>query len=752
MRRLVSAREMLDRSRQAASRWLERRGLGDLGEPWGARLLAQFSSPPDSGRLVQGPFYAAFDDPQATRDALRQVDPGFEASLRMRADRILAGRYDLLGFRDLSFGNPVDWRLDPTTGVRAPEGHWSEIDFLDPRVVGDHKVIWELGRHQPLLVLAQAWFCTGESRYADGCLAQLRSFLDANPPKRSVHWASSLEVAFRSITWIWVLALAGDRFPEELRLRVLAHLAVAGRHVENHLSRWFSPNTHLTGEALGLFVLGTALPQLRGADRWRETGSTILLEWLRRHVRDDGTYVEQSTWYHRYTTDFYLHFLILTGRSSWNVRGDLGQPITGLLETLAWLTRPDGTMPLIGDDDGGRLLFLDEGTAHQTRTPLAIGATLFNRCDLAGVAGGPTTELVWLLGPEGLQRFRGLPPALPRQLSRSFPHGGLHVIRSGWTAGSSVMFIDAGPHGFMNGGHAHADALSIDLSLQGQQVFVDPGTFTYTASPQKRDHFRGTSSHSAAIIDGRDSAAPAGPFQWASQVTARGEAWYDTDEVALFTGRHDGFEAAGIRYARSVVFIRPDLWIVRDEVHGAGEHELAVHWQCAPGVRAIDGRDHVTLQLTHGTVDMRVVENEGQWAITEGAISPTYGDVREAPLLKYRCRREAPFAVTTVIGDGVTSRVASIRDGNRLAAADVSWGHRRGILVAAQSSSPDWVETDAALAWIEARNSSPRLISIAAALVSRVTVQGDTVLSTQTRLPGFSTTHQSSLRETRTKD
>ncbi len=332
--RELTPRELIDRGRQAASRWLERYGVGDVGEPTGLRLLANFSAPPFPGPVLHGPFFASFDDPDATREALRSVDPRFDEMLRARAERILAGRYDLLGFRDLSFGDPIDWQLDPTTRVRAPLRHWSRINFLDPRVAGDHKVIWELGRHQALLLLAQAGFCTRETRYADACAALITGFLDANPPKRSVHWASSLELAFRAITWTWILALVGDQFPDALRLRVLAQLAIIGRHVETHLSRWYSPNTHLTGEALGLFTLGTALPHLRGADGWKDTGTQILLDWLHRHVRDDGTYVEQSTWYHRYTTDFYLHFFILSERASAKLPADVVPRLLGLLDAL----------------------------------------------------------------------------------------------------------------------------------------------------------------------------------------------------------------------------------------------------------------------------------------------------------------------------------------------------------------------------------------------------------------------------------
>jgi hypothetical protein len=43
-----------------------------------------------------------------------------------------------------------------------------------------------------------------------------------------------------------------------------------------------------------------------------KTGKRILLNQLARHVRPDGVYFEQSSYYHRYTTDFYAHFLILS--------------------------------------------------------------------------------------------------------------------------------------------------------------------------------------------------------------------------------------------------------------------------------------------------------------------------------------------------------------------------------------------------------------------------------------------------------
>ncbi len=154
---------------------------------------------------------------------------------------------------------------------------------------------------------------------------------------------------------------------------------------------------------------------------------------------------------------------------------------------------------------------------------------------------------------------------------------------------------------------------------------------------------------------------PHGPFRWATQVTARAEAWYDSGAVALFAGTHDGFgDSESLGYVRVVAFIRPDVWIVRDEVHGRGEHDLRVHWQCAPGIRPVNEPGGMRLQLDGRMVDVRVAEPGGQWSIEKGIVSPTYGAVHDATHLRYGYRGPAPFAVTTIIAEGTATTGTTI--------------------------------------------------------------------------------------------
>ncbi len=398
------------RGLQALSALVERRGLSSrarlmsdaafwrLLEPEissASELLANFRERSGSA------FFPGFDNAKTTVAEFKRRWPKSVAEITGRADRITAGHFDLLGLRQLSFGDPIDWHLEPLAGKRGPLIHWSRLNFLDSELFGDKKITWELNRHQYFAVLGQAYWLTGDERYAETFANHLTSWLTANPPKLGINWASSLEVAFRSISWTWALHFFkhSRALTPEIFLSVAKFLYLNALHLETYLSTYFSPNTHLTGEALGLFYLGTLFPEFRDASRWRKTGLGILVEKLEQHVQADGVYFEQASYYHRYTADFYLHLRILLEANNEAVPARVDEKLQQLLDFLMYITRPDGRTPLFGDDDGGRLMKLDDRPANDFRATLSTGAAVFNRGDYKFVAGETAEETLWLLGP-----------------------------------------------------------------------------------------------------------------------------------------------------------------------------------------------------------------------------------------------------------------------------------------------------------------------------------------------------------------
>ena len=155
-------REIGTRGGQLASVLLERAGLSAEGRPVDGAQFARWvdsRSPAVALEIFRHRAAAAFpsfEDPAGAGAAMQRLWPAETAALLDRAGRAIEGRFDLLGYRDLSFGPPLDWQLDPISGRRSPLVHWSRLPYLDHAAVGDHKVVWELNRHAHFGTLAHA--------------------------------------------------------------------------------------------------------------------------------------------------------------------------------------------------------------------------------------------------------------------------------------------------------------------------------------------------------------------------------------------------------------------------------------------------------------------------------------------------------------------------------------------------------------------------------------------------------------------
>ncbi|HEY8187910.1 MAG TPA: heparinase II/III family protein [Pyrinomonadaceae bacterium] len=684
LRRMTLA-ELRVRSSQAILAFLERRGWSSLTKLPSARgLRTLLDSSVVAGedqtarevleqcraRSKQG-LLAAFSEPDATVSELRSRWPEAEQQIVAQADRIIAGSFDLLGFRDLNFGDPINWHFEPVSGKSSPALHWSRLNYLDANTTGDNKIVWELNRHQYFLKLGQAYWLTRDEKYATAFVAHLSSWMDQNPPKVGINWASSLEVAFRSISWLWALQFFQNSpaLSAEIFTRALKFLYLNARHLETYLSTYFSPNTHLTGEAVGLYYLGTLLPEFKEAPHWRAKGQEILVRELAKQVKPDGVYFEQSSYYHRYTADFYTHLLILSRASMPNagpgLHQDVEEKLKALLDHLMYITRPDGTTPLFGDDDGGRLLSFDARPANDFRATLSTGAVMFGRGDYKFVAGEFAEETLWLLGPKSARVFDSIKAEEPSLQSKDFPDGGYYVMRDGWHRKANYLLFDCGPHGTSNCGHAHADALAIELTVNGQPTLVDPGTYTYTGSKEARDLFRSSSSHNVLTVDSESSSLPAGPFSWKTIARCEPLSWINQRRFDFVAGRHNGYErlANPATHTRSILFLKGDYWLMRDRLSGNGAHDLDLQFhfaagvdpQIKPGNPAISEGEAVEVSGKQARLQVVTFGQKGHWGREEGWVSHCYGLREAARVCTYSTQATADRRATEGNGNELIS-------------------------------------------------------------------------------------------------
>ena len=631
------------RGRQEGAKWLDRlRSAADAATPEGtlARHAPGFADPDAAlsaiRRTFDDRFFAGVNE--ATAAIIRDGHRAYVDAITTEAEALLGHRFDLLGYRGLSFGDPIDWHLDPLLSRRTDLVHWSRIDALDAARVGDSKVVWELSRHQWVVRLAQAYVLSGDRRYADAALSAIRSWIAANPVGLGINWASSLEVAFRLISWTWVIALlrhsallAGDTLTI-----MLASVHAHATHVLRYLSQYYSPNTHLTGEALGLFYAGTLFPQFRAAARWCDAGADTLNAQVDQQISSDGVYFEQSTCYQRYTADFYLHYVLLARRARRAVPARVVQRLESVIDFLETVRRPDGSLPGIGDADGGWLMPLARRSAGDPGTTIERNAP----------------DAIWLFGSDATPTA----PRPQRSETTLYRHGGYAVLRDSRDRDAHQMIVDIGPLGcHVSSGHGHADLLSIQCSVFGDNCLVDAGTYTYTGAPEWRDYFRSSAAHSTVMIDGRSQARPAGPFRWHSRPRVVLRDFRSTPHLDLVDAEHRAY--GPVVHRRRVAWVKPHFWVVIDDLTGGERHDVEVTFQF----------DDIPVELTGTTARATTVRRRALWVMPfssapleadirtgdtnpiRGWISMDYGQRRAAPALVYRSHAPLPVRIVTVL-------------------------------------------------------------------------------------------------------
>ncbi len=638
----MERRELLDRGRQEFSKRTD-------------TLRAQFGfdfaeGEPSAAHAQPAAFFFRSEQVESLLQLIRQRLPEQAENIVTWAEKIRAHRFDLLGYEDLDYGPSINWHLDLVHGKAAPRKSFHRIHYLDFMEVGDSKVTWELNRHQHLVTLAKAYRLTGDERYAQEIHSQWRDWHSANPYPLGINWASSLEVAFRSLSWTWMYYLleGTPALAPGFRRDWLRAQSVNGRHLERYLSTYFSPNTHLLGEAVGLFFLGTLCGELSGAARWKTTGWQIVLQEARRQVNSDGLHFEQSTYYHVYALDWFLHAALLATANGQSLPKELEQTLELMMNALFRLSLA-GPPAGFGDDDGGRVFDPCRNRAEHMLDPLAAGAVLFGRADFKRLAGGLREETIWLLGQSGVEEWDRIKAdaQLAGPVSAAFESSGVYVLG----AAGSQLTIHGGPAIAQTYGHSHADALSICLQSGGRQLLIDCGTGEYVGEGNIRNLFRGTAMHNTLRVDGKDQRDPAGAFSWEQEVRVRTEQWITGESFNLFVGSHDGYQRLPslVTHRRWIVALKSGFFLVRDSVEGKGEHRLDISWHLAPELQPQPGHLFRIKNMAQGLAVLPVQGHGWAEEIHEGVWSPAYGQQRKTMVLSFAAEVSLPAEFLTLL-------------------------------------------------------------------------------------------------------
>lgn len=534
-------------------------------------------------------------------DNIREYLTPWKATILTNAEQNRQHRFCFFALQNAELGPEIDWHTDYRSGAHSPQYIFGKsINHRKTEDGWDIKYIWEINRWQHLVRMAKAaWILEGKSdglKFRDEIVLEIDSWASSNLFMRGVNWASALEAAIRLIVlfFVWELLHSLDLLKSEVKQRWLKLIELHCLFISRNFSRYSSANNHLIGEAAGLFVGSLYWPCLPKADVWREKSFQILVKEIDRQTYPDGGNKEQAFAYLGFVLDFFLLAVLVGEANGQKFPTSYWANIERMMDFLASIMDADGNVPKIGDEDDGNVIVLDDSLGFSNyRSILATGAVLFDRPDWASKAEALDQKTLWLLGERAIEwwkRYEALSPDVHKP-QVCFSKSGYYILGENFNARNEFrVLVDAGPLGYLSiCAHGHADALSFVLSVAGQEMIVDPGTYSYHTKEAWRIYFRGTSAHNTVCIDSQDQSTMGGPFMWLKKAKTQVEKLVqDSDgNVKRLVASHDGYSRLtdSVLHRRTFYYSQGSYKLeILDEILADQEHEIEVFFHFHPAV------------------------------------------------------------------------------------------------------------------------------------------------------------------------
>ncbi len=517
---------------------------------------------------------------------------------------------------------PIDWQIDLRSGYRFSAGiHHSKLQYGVVEGV-DAKVSADLGRLYQLPILARAFKQSGDVKYRDEALAQLRDFLAFNAPEYGAAWRANMNVSIRAASIVAAFELLDEEPDAEIRKSIYAH----GDFIINNLEYpedHYHPN-HYIANLAGLLMAAAFL----GHQEWRDFAVKTLDEQILWQSNPEGTNFEGATSYHFFVLEMISAPLLYAARKenkiarNWleeNLSPEAVDRLYRIFVAAKALTLPDGNIPLIGDNDSGRFMYIEDVIASKCdfRFLNIIGASLFADPSLLlpNIPSGHKAYAEFLLG--ALIEAPAEPPA-----DTAYPEAGFYIMHHD----DSAIFINCGPIGTNGkGGHAHNDKLALTLQINKLDIFVDPGIYAYTASRYFRDLFRSTAVHNTLQVKNYEqNARPEKSIWWGMEDNTRCEMleW----SPGHFRGRHHGFErySDGMTHERTIDWNKEASEIVIIDKLASPAEAVSCGFTIHDEV-VVTGFSAKELKLRRGNVSMTITAGHGNWRTEPAYFSPSYG-------------------------------------------------------------------------------------------------------------------------------
>jgi hypothetical protein len=590
--------------------------------------------------------------PVSIADAKHERQPSFNDRLS------LLEKNRCVYFFKIPSPSPVDWHFNPLGNKRSdPTKIWCNLPDFSPEQ-GDMRVMWEPSRATWAIDLGRAKSWKQSVDAGELFWRWLESWMAACPPYMGFQWKCGQESSIRLFAaafGFWALAdepaFTPDRWVQFARLAWATGYRVA-RHINYAISQ---KNNHALSEAMGLMLISRLFPEFREASSWWATGRRVLGIEIRRQIAPDGTYLQSSMNYHRVMLHVCILGLRLAELADEPFERDVYEKLDRAKEFIFQVMDPDGgRLPNYGSNDGAYVLPLSECDITDYRPVIQAVHYLVHRRRLLP-PGAWDEDLLWLFGAEAFTK-----PEEPSRepVSSAFNEGGYYTLRhkNSWAMIRCHTYKDRmGQH----------DALHLDLWWLGLNVVQDCGSYLYydPERPKVEHYFKSLASHNTIQIDDAEPLHNASRFLWLPWSRAKLRNFDTASSPIWFEGEHYDYDRAPwhIVHRRTIIGLEPDVWMVIDDIIGAGEHRATLRWHLMDVPFSPDAsKPQVTLQTPKGSFNIAVASTTAPEAHgvarglltterVQGFASPYYSELLPIPTLEVTYRASLPLRIITLM-------------------------------------------------------------------------------------------------------
>lgn len=493
---------------------------------------------------------------QVTKASLKQITNSY----------LKSNSYNYFNHRIDNILSLERWRKDYKNGIESPKKFAFLLKKQKFSQIGDIKYVNELSRfhHFPILAVRVVLFYDKEALHV--IQQHLLDWVEQNPYLNSINWKSGIEVAIRSINWIYTYRLL-DKFgqlPQGLEATFNKVLELHFHFLRKHLSQYSSANNHLVAELMGLVVIGSYF-NFKKSDYYLKKYLKMLLDQLEAQVSEDGFSTEQATGYQAEVFDFFLVALSAAGQGGQGVPDWAWQKLVKMVDFLGILRNETGYTIGLGDADNGKLLFPFNDSSFDLYGSILISGSILSRTgSWLGKSEKFDLRNYLIFGEEGYHLFKQLFSKIKSGKAKSqvskmtksqlFEQAGYFIFREN----NSKLLFDVGPIGMgALAAHGHSDLLSFVLEVNNTPFLVDSGTYQYHSRLKKwRDYFKGARAHNTISINGLDQAESSGRMMWVKKPDIKIKSYKLDGRKIECEAEHNGFvkQSIPVIHNRKIVY------------------------------------------------------------------------------------------------------------------------------------------------------------------------------------------------------